>query len=72
VKYEIGLVIDVLLFSNNPSAAKGLKNFKPDPDLAPQIIQIVKQAIQNKELDAAVIDRAYTIIISIKKYGLAS
>lgn len=63
--------VDVLVFSNNSAAAAGLKNFKPDPDLAYKIIQIVKKAIQNRELDEKSVDQAYARIINIKKkYGL--
>lgn len=63
--------VDIMIFSNNPSAAKNVEGFKPDPYIAKKIIKIVKDAIAKKELDVKLIDDAYNRIIKVKsKYHL--
>jgi len=38
--------MDLPVFSNNPDAAKGVKDFKPDPDLPEKSIEKVLQGIE--------------------------
>lgn len=59
--------IDILVFSNNPAAAKGYSQFQIDPDLPEKVIQIVKKAIQDGRISTDRIDQSFQRIQTLKK-----
>lgn len=59
--------INILIFSNNPAAAKGVDNFTPDPNLPDKIIAIIKQAVKTGEISREAIHQSYLKIIKLKQ-----
>ncbi len=57
---------DMLIFSNNPLAAGGVKDFAPDPDLPLRIQEIVRKAIDDGSLSYERIERSYQRILASK------
>ncbi|MBN9565440.1 MAG: beta-N-acetylhexosaminidase [Alphaproteobacteria bacterium] len=58
---------DMLIFSNNPLAAMGVKDFAPDPDLPTKVHAIIRQAIDDGKLSYAQIEHSYQRIVAMKK-----
>ncbi len=57
---------DILLFSNNPNAAKGVVNFQRDIHINQKVIAIVEKAIANGTIVEQRIDESYERICKLK------
>jgi beta-N-acetylhexosaminidase len=57
---------DLLIFSNNPAAAKTVPNFKPDPDIPEKVIAMVAKALQDGKITRARIRQSYDRIVKLK------
>ena len=57
---------DLLLFSNNPKAAKGVEGFQPDPNLPEKILKIVERAVSEGKIDYAQIQRSAARVRKMK------
>ncbi len=64
---SINATCDLLVFSNNPAAAKGVENFTPNARISEQIIEAVKQGIQDGKIDVTRIDESYQRIMDLKE-----
>ncbi len=58
---------DMLIFSNNPLAAPGVKDFAPDPDLPARFHAIVRQALDDGRLYYEQIVESYQRIVKLKE-----
>lgn len=58
--------VDMLMFSNNPLAAKGVEGFKPDPEIPSKVVKIVSDGVKSGRLSAAGIQRSYERIMALK------
>lgn len=58
--------IDMLIFSNNPSAARGIEGFKPNARIASEVIAIVKEAIREGKLTEAQIDEKWKRVEALR------
>jgi len=56
-----------LIFSNNPSAAKGFDNFQPDPDLPLKVRDIVTRAVADGRIALSQIEQAYERIERVRQ-----
>jgi len=59
--------VDILIFSNNPSAAKGFDNFQPDPDLPLKVRDIVTRAVADGRIALSQIEQAYERIERVRQ-----
>lgn len=59
--------VDLLLFSNNPAAAKGAEGFAPDPELPEAIAAIIVRALQSGQIKEERIWQSAQRIIELKK-----
>lgn len=57
---------DVLLFSNNPAAAKNVSGFQPDYHVAEKVIEVVKAAISSGILTESRIEESWRRIIAFR------
>lgn len=58
---------DVLLFSNNPAAAKNVPGFTPDYRVAEKVVAVVKAAIASGILTEARIDESWCRIVAFRR-----
>ncbi|MEM7179457.1 MAG: glycoside hydrolase family 3 N-terminal domain-containing protein [Spirochaetota bacterium] len=59
--------INLLVFSNNPLAAKGVKGFQPDAKLLEKVTKYIVTAVATGKLDKNYIDKSYQKILQVKK-----
>jgi len=59
--------MDLLVFSNNPNAAKRVRGFKPDPDLPEKSIERVLQGVEQELILVLAIEQAYQRIQLLKR-----
>lgn len=57
---------DMVIFSNNPAAAKGTPDFLPDPHLAEKFIAVVLEAVQSGELLETDLLKSYERVCALK------
>lgn len=50
---------DLLIFSNNDSAAQNVENYQPDYDLAPRLIELIQNGIKKGTIKEEYIHQAY-------------
>jgi len=60
--------MDLLVFSNNPSAAKGVKGFRPDPDLPEKCIEKVLNGVEQESITALAIEQSFRRIRFLKRH----
>ncbi len=58
---------DMVIFSNNKAAAKGIDNFQEDPYLPEKFIRVVEKAIDQKLLSEEAICRSFDRVSILKK-----
>ena len=58
---------DILLFSNNPAAAKNVPGYVPDYDISTKVIGIVMAAIARGEIDESRIEASWARIRSLRE-----
>lgn len=58
---------DLLVFSNNPGAAKNMPGFVPRYDLGEQVAALVREAIAQGELTPAQIDAAWQRLVQLRR-----
>ena len=58
--------VDMLMFSNNPLAAKGVEGFKPDPEIPSKVVKIVSDGVKSGRLSAAGIQKSYERVMALK------
>ena len=58
---------DMVIYSNNTSAAASIEGFAPDPDLPGKFIQVILDAIENKELSEKQIEDSFARVQKLKK-----
>lgn len=59
--------VDLLIFSNNPAAAKGAEGFMPDPELPEKIAEIILEAVQSGQIKENRIWQSVERIVELKK-----
>lgn len=58
---------DMVIFSNNPAAAKGVEGFVPDPYLPEKFLKVITDAIKSEHLSARAIEVSFERVQSMKK-----
>ncbi|MBI3296555.1 MAG: glycoside hydrolase family 3 protein [Elusimicrobia bacterium] len=58
--------VDLLIFSNNPLAAKGVEGFLPDPDLPARVTKIISDAVAAGRIPASRIEESYRRLKKLK------
>lgn len=59
--------VDILMFSNNPNAAKNIPDFQPDPFLPERVLAIVQKAIADGHIQSSQIEKSYQRIMALKR-----
>jgi beta-N-acetylhexosaminidase len=57
---------DLLMFSNNPLAAKGVKDFTPDPEISEKVARIIEEEILAGRYTAAQLEESAARIAKVK------
>jgi beta-N-acetylhexosaminidase len=66
VVLTINAGVDILIFSNNPAAAKGVENFQPDPDLPSKVADIVIRAVRAGNIKPERLEESYRRVMNLK------
>ena len=58
---------DMVIYSNNKSAAASIKGFEPDPELPEKFGRVILEAINREVLSEQQIDEAFERVLRLKK-----